>query len=325
MTRGVVRVGLVGLGSMGRHHARIIRETDGMCLAAVADPAGDPFSVAGDLQVLPDVASLIESKIDAAVVAVPTVHHEAAALELAAAGIHTLVEKPIADSVAAGRRIAEAFEHANLIGAVGYVERCNAAIVQLKHRIREGQLGRIYQISTSRQSPFPSRISDVGVVQDLATHDLDLTAWIADSHYSSIHPELAYKAGRKHEDMLVASGRLANGIIVSHTVNWLAPFKDRKVTVIGERGALIADTTTADLTYYANASVDTAWESMAAFRGPSEGDVTRYAFAKPEPLMVEHNNFLRAIRGEEAEIVRMEEAVETLQVTERVLRCAAHG
>lgn len=317
-----IKMGLIGLGAMGRHHARLIRQTEGVDLVAVADPGGDPFGVAGELTVLADVEALIEAGIDAAVVAVPTIYHEQVALALASGGVHAMVEKPIAHDVAAGVRIADAFDEARLVGAVGYVERCNAAIVEMRRRMAAGQLGEIYQITTSRQSPFPARIADVGVVKDLATHDIDLTAWLADSTYATIHAEVTHRAGRAHEDMVVASGKMANGIVVNHTVNWLAPFKERRTTVIGEKGAFIADTATGDLTYYANASVDTEWEEMAAFRGPSEGDVTRYAFAKPEPLAVEHLNFARALRGEQNSAVTMREGVRTLETIERVLAAA---
>lgn len=320
---GVLKVGLIGLGSMGRHHARVIRQIDGMELVAVADPAGDPYGVAGELEVLGDVESLISSGIDAAVVAVPTAFHEQVALQLAEARVHTLVEKPLAASVSAGERMAEAFEAAECVGAVGYVERCNAAVVEMRRRMQEGQIGRIHQIATVRQSPFPARIADVGVVQDLATHDLDLTAWLGDSQYERIRAEVSYKARRETEDMVVASGRLRNGVIVSHTVNWLSPFKERKTTVTGELGAFVADTATGDLTFYDNASVDTEWESMAAFRGPSEGDITRYAFRKAEPLVTEHRNFLATIRGEENSVVTMREAVETLRVIDKLLLSAA--
>lgn len=320
-----LRMGLIGLGSMGRHHARVIRQTDGMELTAIADPEGDAFGVAGGLPVLPDVAALISAGIDAAVVAVPTVHHESVALALADAGVHTIVEKPIAHDVESGRRVADAFDGPGLIGAVGYVERHNAAIVELRRRVQEGQLGEILQISTSRQNPFPARIADVGVVKDLATHDIDLTAWLAESTYESIHAEVSYRSGRRYEDMVVACGKMANGILVSHVVNWLAPFKERRTTVIGEMGALVADTTTADLIYFDNASIDSEWDVYANFRGPSEGDMTRYAFAKPEPLAVEHKHFLAAIRGEASNTVAMREGVQTLEVIERVLRATGPG
>jgi len=320
-----LRVGVIGLGSMGRHHARVIRETEGMDLVAVADPGGDRFGVAGPLEVLPDVESLIAAGIDAATVAVPTVYHERVALALADAGVHTMVEKPIADSPEAGKRVAEAFAAAGLIGAVGYVERCNPALLAMRRKIEEGFLGEVYQIATSRQSTFPVRISDVGVVKDLATHDIDLTAWLAQSPYVSVSAYVTHKSGREHEDMVAATGKLANGIVVNHLVNWLSPRKERQTVVTGERGALVADTASGDLSFFANGTVSNEWDAVATFRGVSEGDVTRYAIVKREPLRVEQENFRDAVLGRAATYVTMDQGVHTLDVVEAVLRSAATG
>lgn len=320
-----LRVGVIGLGSMGRHHARVIREADGMDLVAVADPGGDRFGVAGPLEVLADVESLIAAGIDAATVAVPTVHHERVALALADAGVHTMVEKPIADSPEAGKRVAGAFAAAGLVGAVGYVERCNPALLAMRRKIEEGFLGEVYQIATSRQSTFPVRISDVGVVKDLATHDIDLTAWLAQSPYVSVSAYVTHKSGREHEDMVAATGKLANGIVVNHLVNWLSPRKERQTVVTGERGALVADTASGDLTFFANGTVSNEWDAVATFRGVSEGDVTRYAIVKREPLRVEQENFRDAVLGRAATYVTMEQGVHTLDVVEAVLRSAATG
>lgn len=322
---GDIRVGILGIGSMGRHHVRNARSTKGFDLVALADPAGDKFGVADDLAVLPDVDALIAAGIDAAIVAVPTVFHEEAALKLAEAGVHALVEKPLSFSVESGERIAKAFSDAGLIGAVGYVERCNPALLEMRERIRGGQLGEVYQIITRRQSPFPARIADVGVVKDLATHDVDLAAWVAGSTYETVYAQTAYRSGREHEDMMVASGRFANGVLVNHLVNWLSPYKDRTTIVTGERGALVADTAMGDLTFYENGSFPVEWDQIANFRGVSEGEVTRYALAKREPLAVEHEHFRDAILGVSDEHVSMDEGLTTLRVLEAILESAKTG
>lgn len=189
------RVGVIGIGSMGRHHVRNVRETPGETLVAVADPAGDKFGVAGELEVLPDVSALIGAGIEAAVVAVPTAFHLEVALQLAAAGVPALIEKPLARTVAEGEQIVTAFQQANLVGAAGYVERCNPALIELQKRVAAGELGEVFQIATRRQGPFPARIFDVGVIKDLATHDVDLTAWIAGSRYQSVSARTARKSG----------------------------------------------------------------------------------------------------------------------------------
>lgn len=320
-----LRAGLIGLGAMGRHHARVLREIDGVDLVAVADPTGDRFGVAGPLDVLPDVDALVAAGVDVAVVAVPTALHEEVGLALAAAGVHTMIEKPIAENVAAGERVAKAFEAAGLVGCVGHIERFNPALQAMRQRMGDGELGEIYQIATRRQGPFPARISDVGVIKDLGTHDIDLTAWVAQSDYRSIAAQVAYRSGRQHEDMVLATGRLDNGVIVNHTVNWLSPMKERVTIVTGERGAYIADTASADLTFYANGVVPTEWESITAFRGVSEGDIVRYALAKREPLRVEHEAFRDAVLGVRDDVVTMEEGLRTLRVAESVMEAAASG
>ncbi|MDU0967555.1 MAG: Gfo/Idh/MocA family oxidoreductase [Actinomycetaceae bacterium] len=320
-----LRYGVIGIGSMGRHHVRNVRELPGVDLVAVADPAGDKFGIAGDLEVLPDVDALIAAGIDAAVIAVPTVFHEETALKLAEAGVHCLVEKPLAGDVESGQRIVEAFDKAGLVGAVGYVERCNPALLQMRKRIAEGQLGQVYQIVTRRQSPFPARISDVGVVKDLATHDVDLTAWVAGAPYESLSALTTYRSGRENEDMVSVTAKLENGVLVSNLVNWLTPFKDRTTIVTGEKGALVADTLMGDLTYYRNGSIPVEWSTVANFRGVSEGEVTRYEIEKREPLRVEHEHFRDAILGKGSDHVSMAEGLDALRVVEAILESAHTG
>lgn len=166
-----LRAGLLGVGMMGRHHARVLREIDGIDLVAIADPGGDPHGVAGDLEILPDIDALIAAGIDIAVVAVPTQYHEDAALKLAAAGVHTLVEKPIAHSIDAGQRMVDAFTSAGLVGAVGHIERFNPAVQELRRRIEAGDLGAVYQVVTRRQVPSPpaSRTSGSGRISHPTT------------------------------------------------------------------------------------------------------------------------------------------------------------
>ncbi|WP_343318000.1 Gfo/Idh/MocA family oxidoreductase [Arthrobacter sp. TMP15] len=320
-----LRVGLIGLGMMGRHHARVIREVEGIDLVAVADAYGDPHGVAKELPVLGSVEELIAAGIDMAIAAVPTGMHEEVGLALAAAGVHTLVEKPIAASVPAGQRLVEAFATKGLVGAVGHIERFNPALQSLRKRIADGELGEVYQIVTRRQGPFPARIADVGVVKDLGTHDIDLTAWLANSRFESIFAQTTTRSGRPHEDMVAATGQLENGIITNHLVNWLSPMKERLTIVTGEKGAFVADTVTADLTFFENGTVATEWDSIGAFRGVSEGNVTRPAIAKPEPLRTEHEAFRDAVLGLRNDVVTMAEGQDTLVVAEAVLESARLG
>src|SRR5699024_2453207 len=149
----------------------------------------------------------------------------------------------------------EAFASAGLVGAVGHIERFNPALQQLRRRLEAGELGSVYQIQTRRQGPFPSRIADVGVGKDLASHDIDLTAWVAQSDYEAVFADIAYKSGREHEDLIAITGRLESGVAVNHRLNGLSPLKERTTIVTGEHGTFVADTGNSALTFHANGTL----------------------------------------------------------------------
>jgi UDP-N-acetylglucosamine 3-dehydrogenase len=326
MTMAVLRAGLVGLGMMGRHHARVLRSLEGVELVAVADPGGDPHRVAGGLEVLPDVEKLIATGIDICILAIPTASHEEAGLALAEAGVHTLVEKPLASSAEGAARLAEAFAAAGVVGCVGHIERYNPALQNLRHRLEHGELGEIYQVITRRQGPFPNRVADVGVVKDLATHDVDSTAWVTQLPYRSVSARTAHKSGRSYEDLVAVVAQLSDGTVVNHLVNWLSPMKERVTVVTGERGAFVADTIAADLTFHANGVRPLEWDTMASFRGVTEGDMIRYAIAKPEPLRTELAAFRDAVLGrDDADVVGMREGLAIVEVAEAIIRSAVEG
>lgn len=315
-----LRAGLVGIGMMGRHHARVLREMDGVDLVGIVDPSGDPHGVAGATPLYSQLSELIEAGVDMAVVAAPTGLHEEIGLALADAGVHAMIEKPLAATSEGARRIAAAFAEKGLVGCVGHIERYNPALQELRRRLEEGDLGEVYQVVTRRQGPFPARIADVGVIKDLATHDIDLTAWVAQSPFTSVAARTTHRSGREHEDLVTAIGTLESGVVTNHLVNWLSPFKERMTLVTGAKGAFIADTLTADLTFHANGTLPTdGWGTFASFRGVTEGDMVRYAFPKREPLRVEHEAFRDAILGKKPGFVTMEEGLRTVVVAEAMI------
>lgn len=314
-----LRAGLVGLGMMGQNHARVLSNLIGVDLVAIVDPIGDVKNMMSGYEVLPSIEEVIAKKVDYCVIAAPTGSHEEISMKLIDAGIHVLIEKPIAHTLASATRIDEAAKRKGIIGAVGHIERFNAALQQVRKRIQKGELGEIYQISTRRLGPFPSRIADVGVIMDLATHDIDLTAWISNSTYKSVSAHSAVQSGRKHEDLVAIVGKLENGIVVNHLVNWLSPLKERKTIITGEFGTYVVDTLTSDLTFYANGTSRVSQDQLAHFKGVSQGDIHIFAFDKPEPLRLEHENFRDAVLGQESAIVTLAEGAKTVSVAEAAL------
>jgi hypothetical protein len=308
---------------MGQNHARILSSLEGVDLVAVSDPQGDKGKVLPDHQILSSIEEVILKGVDYCVVSAPTAFHEEISLKLIRAGIHILIEKPIAHNLDSALRIERAAQDQGIVGAVGHIERYNAALQQARKKIQAGELGDIYQISTRRIGPFPSRISDVGVVMDLATHDIDLTSWITGSDYKVISAHSAFRSGRSNEDLIAIVAKLESGIIVNHSVNWLSPLKERKIIITGEKGTYVVDTLTSDLTFYANGTTTVSQDQIAHFKGVSQGDIRVFAFDKPEPLRLEHENFRDAVLGKSDSIVTLSEGTRTVRVASAVLESAA--
>jgi predicted dehydrogenase len=322
---GRVRLAVIGLGQMGRHHARIASRLDGIDLIGGVDPRGDIYrSLAGHVW-FADLEAVLAEGVDAAVVAVPSEYHEKVALRLADAGVHCLIEKPIATDSVAAMRVRDAFDASGLIAGVGHVERYNPALQEMKRRLNEGILGKLIAVETERVGPYPLRIRDVGVVQDLATHDIDVVLWLC-GDIVEMSVQAANRLAGPHEDLIEVVGRLEDGAVFSMSVNWLTPTKRRRVTVLGERGSLVADLLNADLSFFSNGSVPTEWEEMARLKGVSEGDMIRYAIRKREPLQVELENFRDAVLGgDDAELVTLDHGVAIMEVADRMLEAAAGG
>ena len=323
-----LRGAVLGLGMIGRHHARLLQASPRVAFAGAVDPGGDRFGavhdpglVFGDLDALLRAAAL-----DFAIVAVPTEEHVATVGRLAAEGVHVLVEKPLAATAAEGRLLIEACRAAGIHAAVGHVERFNPALLTLREKTQAGVLGQVFLVATERIGPFPDRVRDVGVIKDLATHDLDLVRWLGGAAVERVSAETQHRMGREHEDLVLATGRLENAISFNCVVDWLSPTKVRQTRVLGERGMLVADTLTADLTFYRNGKVASDWENTQSLRGVSEGDSTRYALARREPLLVELETFCDLLEGDqEAAVVTLSEGLDTVLVAEAALASAQAG
>ena len=324
-----LRGAVLGLGMIGRHHARLLQASPRVGFAGAVDPAGDRFGVVHDRAlVYADLDALLrEGAPDFAIVAVPTEEHVAVVRALAAEGVHVLVEKPLAASAAEARELIEACERAGIRAAVGHVERFNPALLALRQKAHiEGLLGQIFLIATERIGPFPDRVRDVGVIKDLATHDLDLVHWLGGAPVERVTAESQHRMGRQHEDVVMATGRLENAISFNCIVDWLSPTKVRRTRVLGERGMLVADTLTADLSFYRNGSVTSDWQAAQALKGVTEGDMTRYALSRREPLLVELETFCDLVAGDpDAGVVTLAEGLDTVVVAEAALASAQQG
>ena len=227
---GILRIGVIGAGVMGSNHARVLSELPGVKLVGIADPdRARCEQVAGKLNCagFGDVDGLINAGVDAVTIAAPTHLHHDIATACAARGLHILVEKPVASTVEQGRAIVAAARRAGVTLMVGHIERFNPAVQSIKRAIKDQD---ILSIAITRVGPFPPRMSNVGVVIDLAVHDIDLIRWFTDSEIVEIQPQTS-SAVAEREDIALLQFRTASGVLAHINTNWLTPFKARNITL----------------------------------------------------------------------------------------------
>jgi predicted dehydrogenase len=319
VSESVLRAAVIGLGMMGANHARVLNELPGIDLVGVADPVPEAVGRATSGRTArgyPDAAELLAAeRPDLVVVAVPTSHHLPATLEALSAGAHVLVEKPIAAERAEAEQMIAAAEAAGRILTVGHIERFNPAIRELSRRLDDGELGRVFQVRAARLGPFPARVRDVGVVVDLAPHDLDVMRYLLRSEPVRMYAETEQRIHTDHEDLFTGLIKFASGAVGLLEINWLTPTKVRKLTVTGERGMYEADYLTQDLVFYANPDRELV----------AEGEMTRRAVTRREPLAVELSEFAAAIRAGGPPPVSPQDALVAMLLARAMVDAAARG
>lgn len=305
---------------MGKNHARVLSNMSAVESLSLYDPLGADLGLIHGEPVTSDLNHFLDHQFDYCVVSSPTHTHKDMALKLAALGVPVLIEKPLALSVEEALEISEAFEILGLLGAVGHIERYNPAIIALREKLESGLLGKVFQITTRRVGPYSGRIRDVGVVRDLASHDIDLVLSISGSSYKTVNSQLSFPLGSRHEDSLLAIGELENGVQFNHIVNWISPTKERVTSVLGEKGLMVANTLTGDLSFFDNGASVNPWDEESVLSGVSEGAVHNFPIAKVEPLVQEHRVFQSALQGERvSELVSIKQGLEVLKVAETLL------
>jgi UDP-N-acetylglucosamine 3-dehydrogenase len=324
----VTRLAVIGLGRMGQNHARVLREMDGVELQAVCDQSPKATETVSRKFGVKGYESwqemLQRERLDAAIVAVPTRGHLEVAQGALAHGLHVLVEKPIATNLSEGRALVESARRGGRMLAVGHVERFNPAVRELRRRMDAGDIGRVFQVHTRRCGPFPDRIRDVGVVIDLATHDLDVMRTVLGCEVERLHAETEQRIHTEHEDMLNALLRFENGVVGVLQVNWLTPTKIRELSVLGEGGLLHVDYLTQELTQYKNAAAEVL-DGERQLGGVIEGEVIHHPIAKGEPLKLELQSFLKAVRGEGDVEVDGEDGLRALHLAQALVDSAQEG
>src|ERR1700745_59417 len=303
---GELHVGGIRVGVMGSNHARILAELPGVKLVGVADPDRkrcDQVARSLGCTSFPDAESLIRRGIDAVTIAAPTHFHRDIAIDCAARGIHVMVEKPIASTVEESRAIVAAARRAGVTLMVGHVERFNPAVQSIKRAIKDQD---ILSIAITRVGPFPPRMSNVGVVIDLAVHDIDLIRWFTDSDIAEVQPQLS-NAVAEREDIALLQFRTASGVLAHINTNWLTPSKARNVTIATRNKYIMGDLLTRQVT------------ECFGFQPDGSYSMRHLSVGHAEPLRAELQAFVAAIRDGKEPAVTGEEGVASLEIAIRCL------
>lgn len=304
-----LKVGVAGVGVMGRNHARVLSDIRDVNLTAVFDPdAATAEGVAGlyDAAAFTTAEDFVNAGLDAAVVATPNRFHADLSVALLEKGVHVLVEKPIAATVADAQRMIDAAKANNRVLMVGQVERFNPAVDAVKRAIQGEE---VISIQITRVGPFPPRMGEVGVVIDLAVHDIDIIRHLTDSEIVEVQPQLA-RTKAEREDTALLQFRLENGVIAHITTNWVTPYKTRTLQVATKGKFVVADLMTRQVTEYFGQQPDGSYSTRGVMSWPNE------------PLKKELEAFAHAIRTGETPAVTGEDGLRNLEVA---LRCLGEG
>jgi UDP-N-acetylglucosamine 3-dehydrogenase len=306
-TKKPLRIGVVGCGVMGRNHARVLTDMAEAELIGICDPDLETATSVADSLGTAAVATLEELlalEPDALTIAAPTHLHHEVALKAIAAGLHVLVEKPIASTSQEGRDIIAAASAKGVTLMVGHVERFNPAVQTIKKAI-EGE--DILSIQIARVGPFPPRMSNVGVVIDLAVHDIDLIRWFTGGEIAQIQP-LTLSAVAEREDIALLQFRTTNGVLASINTNWLTPFKARTVHVATKEKYVVGDLLTRQVIEY------------FAYQRDGSYSMRHLSVGYTEPLRSEFLAFFSSIRNGTSPAITGEDGLASLDVAINCLK-----
>lgn len=301
-----MKVGVIGLGWMGKVHLRVYSELPGVEVVgavdvdnAVLDDVRDRF----DIPVYQDMDEFLGMDIDAVSVCVPTSRHLPIGLEVIERGIPLLIEKPLAVSVDEGKKLIAAAAEKNIPLMVGHIERFNPAVARIKELLEDDAP---ISIQIVRVGPYPPRIKDVGVIKDLGSHDIDLIRYITGSRYKKLYAVVSGTLG-KHEDTALITAQMENGVLGQITTNWVTPYKSRQIHVATKTRYIEANLITQQVKEYSN-----------FVRYDQSYSVREWPIVYREPVRQELKQFLTSVREGASVPISGEDGLYVLETIERL-------
>jgi len=320
---------VIGAGIMGKNHARVYSKLGNVNLVAVCDSDkenGKKIAEMHNARFYANHKEMIEKEeLDAVSVCVPTVYHKDVAIDVLRKKINVLVEKPIAADLEDGKIMVNEAERNNVKLMVGHIERFNPVVKELKKRIERNELGKIYKVHCARLSQFPQRIRDVGVIIDLAIHEIDILRYIVESKIKRVYAETAQRVHSTHEDLLIGVIRFDNSILGVINANWLSPKKVREITVTGEKGMFVANYLTQELDFYEKEFAQKNFKYDKKFILGTGGRRRSIKIKSSEPLENELKSFVGCIqKGLEPE-VSGNDGLSALEIAQKFLESSKNS
>ncbi|MGZ7107788.1 MAG: Gfo/Idh/MocA family oxidoreductase [Methanobacterium sp.] len=303
-----VNVGVIGVGAMGYNHARVYSKLKNANLIAVSDllkEKAEEVSKEYNAKGFVDYNDILKMpEIEAISVCVPTTHHFNVVMDAIEHGKHVLVEKPIAFTLREAKTMVKAAKDEGVKLATGHVERYNPSVEKTKELIKNDVIGEVVSASAKRVGPFPPRIKDVGVTIDLAIHEVDIMFYLFESPVSRIYANMGSRLEKcEYEDHAEIMSKFKNGIIGMLEVNWLTPYKKRKLEITGVDGIISID--------YIDQSVNVYGKSTQNVDIPYK-----------EPLKEELGSFLHAVKNDEEPKITGEDGIYALKVVTAAMKSA---
>jgi len=304
-------VAVIGTGFWGRNHARNLKELAETRLIAVCDKDKEKANAVAELfgvQAYSDSRQLLKREdVEAVTVCTWSTHLAKETLRALRAEKHVLVEKPMANNMREAKRIIELAERQQRFLTVGFLERFNPGVQRIKQVINKGDIGTVVYATARRVSQWPERIGDVGVVKDLAIHDIDITRYLSDSDPVEVYAKAGSFRHKKFEDQAQILLTFEDGKTAFIEANWLTPYKIRKLTVTGSEAIMTLDYITQEIT------VETAGQTLAP----------RYEVK--EPLKLELQHFASSILNNKEPLVTGMDGLKALRIADAALRSARKG
>jgi UDP-N-acetylglucosamine 3-dehydrogenase len=320
----MTKAAVIGVGAIGRNHARVYNELSDVELVAVCDTSEETAANVGQWLNIPHETNYLHMldtyKPDLVSISVPTMYHFEVAAAVIERGVHVLVEKPITATEEEGRKLIQLAADAGVKLTVGHIERFNPAVIELKKRIDAGDIGDVFRVQSRRMGPFPARIRDVGVTIDLASHDLDIVRYIMDTDITRVYAETAQNIATDREDTMDCVLRCTNGVVGTLNINWVTPTKIRELAVTGTKGMFVVNYLTQELFFYENAVASSNWQQLSVLSGVSEGTVTKPVISRHEPLKAELDYFAGAVRDNTAPLISGEDGLKALIAAQALVK-----